>query len=80
MIEEGNRMELDPDNPVVALCAAGMAIGDPAAAAACFAQAWAERGDGLLAARRRAEARDAAERAEAALAALPDAGYRAFIA
>src|SRR5829696_921590 len=37
-------MDLDPANPVVALCAAGMAVdGEPAAAADCFARAWAAR-------------------------------------
>ena len=39
-------MELDPSNPVVALCAEGMAVGgDPAAAAECFARAWDARRD-----------------------------------
>ena len=39
-------MELDPANPVVALCAAGMAIeGDSAAASELFERAWAERRD-----------------------------------
>ena len=130
-------MELDPTNPVVALCAAGMAIGgNTTEAGEYLAQAWAARrddfeaavaahyvarvqgtpparlawdaravthaeaalaggdarvhgllaslylnfGDGLLAAGRREEARDAAGRAEAALAALPAEGYRAFVA
>ena len=130
-------MDLDPTNPVVALCAAGMAVGgDAAAASECFARAWAARrddfeaavaahymarqqpaaaerltwdgravthaeaalevgdgrvrgllaslylnlGDALLGAGRPMEARAAAERAEAALDALPDGGYRAFVA
>ena len=130
-------MDLDPTNPVVALCAAGMAVGgDAAAASECFARAWAARrddfeaavaahymarqqpapaerltwdaravdhaeaalavgdarvrgllaslylnlGDALLVASRPGEARAAAERAEAALDALPDGGYRAFVA
>lgn len=130
-------MNLDPENPVVALCAAGMAVGgDAAAAADCFARAWAacaddcdaavaahymarvqptaltsldwnaravrhaeaarsagdgrvggllaslylNLGDGLLAVGRRADAHEAAERAEAALAELPTDGYRAFVA
>ena len=39
-------MELDPTNPVIALCAAGMAVaGEPAAAAECFMRAWAARAD-----------------------------------
>ena len=130
-------MELDPRNPVVALCAAGMnAGGDAATAGDCFARAWAKRtndfeaavaahymartqpdaagkldwdaravrhaeaalatgdtrvrvmlaslylnlGDGLLGAGRRDEAREAALRADAALEALADDGYRGFVA
>lgn len=130
-------MELDPTNPVIALCAAGMAVaGDPLAAAECFRKAWAARaddcdaaiaahyvarvqsdatgkltwdsraarfaeaalaagdervrglfaslylnlGDGLLTVGRGAEAAAAAARAEAAVADLPDDGYRDFIA
>ena len=130
-------MDLDPTNPVVALCAAGMAVGgDAAAASECFARAWAARrddfesavaahymarqqpvpadrltwdacavahaeaadavgdgrvrgllaslylnlGDALLAAGRLVEARAAAGRAETALDALPEGGYRAFVA
>lgn len=39
-------MEIDPTNPVVALCAAGMECeGDPAAALRLFEQAWAARSD-----------------------------------
>ena len=39
-------MTIDPDNPVVALCAAGMAIeGDAAAARRLFDQAWEARRD-----------------------------------
>ena len=39
-------MSIDPDNPVVALCAAGMAIeGDASAARALFEQAWEARRD-----------------------------------
>ena len=39
-------MNIDPANPVVALCAAGMAVeGDAAAAKALFEQAWASRTD-----------------------------------
>lgn len=39
-------MNIDPTNPVVALCAAGMAIeGDVSAARALFEQAWAARSD-----------------------------------
>ena len=130
-------MELDPENPVVALCAAGMAAGgDAAAASDCFTRAWARRaddfeaavaahymartqpnaagkldwdaravghaeaalaggdervggllaslylnlGDGLLAAGRRDEAWHVIARAEAALAALANDGYGAFVA
>ena len=37
-------MQLDPDNPVVALCAAGMQVeGTPAEARPLFEQAWAAR-------------------------------------
>ena len=37
---------IDPDNPVVALCAAGMAVeGSPDEAIALFEQAWAARTD-----------------------------------
>lgn len=130
-------MVFDAENRVVALCAAGMAAGgDATAAADCFTQAWAARtndfeaavaahyvariqpdgagklvwdvravqhaeaaltagdervremlaslylnlGDGLLRAGRREEACEAAARAEAALGALPDDGYRGFVA
>ena len=130
-------MDLDLTNPVIALCAEGMAVGgDAAAASEYFARAWAARrddfdaavaahymarqqpapaerltwdaravthaeaalsigdarvpsllaslylnlGDALLTAGRAADARDAVERAEAALDALPDGGYRAFVA
>lgn len=39
-------MSIDPDNPVVALCAAGMAAeGTPAEARAFFERAWAARHD-----------------------------------
>ena len=39
-------MNIDPDNPVVALCAAGMAVeGDSSAALALFEQAWLARHD-----------------------------------
>jgi hypothetical protein len=39
-------LELDPANPIVALCAAGMAIeGDTAAASELFERAWAARRD-----------------------------------
>jgi hypothetical protein len=39
-------MSIDPDNPVVALCAAGMAVeGDARAALDLFEQAWAARRD-----------------------------------
>jgi hypothetical protein len=39
-------MEIDPSNPVVALCAEGMAVeGDPPAARALFERAWAARTD-----------------------------------
>ena len=39
-------MTIDPDNPVVALCAAGMAVdGTPAEALRLFEQAWAARRD-----------------------------------
>lgn len=39
-------MNIDPANPVVALCAAGMAIeGDADAARALFEQAWSSRSD-----------------------------------
>ena len=39
-------MNIDPDNPVVALCAAGMAVeGDESAAVALFEQAWLARRD-----------------------------------
>lgn len=39
-------MEIDPTNPVVALCAAGMAVeGDSDAAQRLFAQAWDARTD-----------------------------------
>jgi hypothetical protein len=39
-------MNIDPDNPVVALCSAGMAIeGDSHAALALFEQAWLARRD-----------------------------------
>jgi hypothetical protein len=39
-------LELDPSNPVVALCAAGMAVeGDIAAASELFERAWAARRD-----------------------------------
>lgn len=39
-------MNIDPDNPVAALCAAGMAIeGDSPAALALFEQAWLRRRD-----------------------------------
>jgi hypothetical protein len=130
-------IELDPDNSVLALCAAGMAVGgDAAAATEFFARAWAARaddfeaavaahyvarvqatmaeklawdaraashaeaaraagdarvngllaslnlnvGDGLLEQGRRAEAREAAARAEAGLDFLAEDGYRAFVA
>ena len=130
-------MDIDPRNPVVALCAEGMAAGgDVATASDCFARAWAARtddfesavaahyvarahpdaagkldwdmravrhaeaalaagdtrvrvllaslylnlGDGLLAAGRRDEARSTAERAQAALEALPGDGYRELVA
>jgi hypothetical protein len=44
-------MDLDPTNPVVVLCAAGMAVGgDAAAAGECFARAWAARRDDFEAA------------------------------
>ena len=44
-------MNLDPENPVVVLCAAGMALGgDAAAAGDCFARAWAARTDDFEAA------------------------------
>ena len=44
-------MELDPDNPVLALCAAGMAVaGDAVAATDFFARAWAARADDFEAA------------------------------
>ena len=40
-------MNIDPTNPVVALCAAGMAIeGDAAAAKTLFEQAWSTSTDG----------------------------------
>ncbi|HEX5631586.1 MAG TPA: hypothetical protein VFX50_00085 [Gemmatimonadales bacterium] len=124
----------DATNPVVALCAAGMANeGDARQALALFEQAWAARrddhdaaiaahflarhqstpgekvrwnrvalehaealtdgraspllpslllnlADSLLAVGRRAEARSVADRASAALAALPVGGYRDFTA
>jgi hypothetical protein len=130
-------MDLDPTNPVIALCAEGMAVGgDAAAASEYFARAWAIRrddfdaavaahymarqqpapaerlpwdaravthaeaalalgdarvpsllaslylnlGDALLTVGRAGDARDAAEQAEAALGALPDGGYREFVA
>lgn len=39
-------MAIDPNNPVVALCAAGMAVeGDSSAARALFEQAWEARRD-----------------------------------
>lgn len=39
-------MNIDPDNPVVALCAAGMAVdGDSSAALPLFEQAWLARRD-----------------------------------
>jgi hypothetical protein len=39
-------MSIDPENPVAQLCARGMEVdGDPAAASALFAQAWAARRD-----------------------------------
>jgi hypothetical protein len=39
-------MQFDPDNPVVALCAAGMAVeGDPEQALALFERAWSSRRD-----------------------------------
>jgi hypothetical protein len=39
-------MPIDPDNPVVVLCAAGMAVeGTPAEAVALFERAWALRRD-----------------------------------
>jgi hypothetical protein len=39
-------MSIDPDNPVVALCAAGMAVeGDAEAARQLFEQAWTARRD-----------------------------------
>ena len=42
---------LDPENPVLALCAAGMAVGgDAAAAADFFLRAWAARADDFEAA------------------------------
>ena len=41
-----NVMHVDPANPVVQLCAAGMAIeGDPLGARALFAEAWALQSD-----------------------------------
>lgn len=44
-------MNLDPENPVVALCAEGMAVGgDAAAAHDFFARAWAARSDDFEAA------------------------------
>ena len=44
-------MELDSENPVVALCAAGMAAGGEGLAAAdCFTRAWAARADDFEAA------------------------------
>ncbi len=127
-------MLVDPSNPVVALCAEGMALeGEPARARERFERAWTIRqddydaciaahflarhqdssaatlewnrralqhaeavaddrvrpflpslllnlGDSLLAAGHPHEAQHAAERANAALAALPDDGYRAFVA
>jgi hypothetical protein len=42
---------MDPSNPVVALCAEGMALdGTPGEALRCFEQAWALRGDDFEAA------------------------------
>ena len=44
-------MEIDPENPVVALCAAGMAAGgDAGAAGECFMRAWVVRADDFEAA------------------------------
>ncbi|HEX8850652.1 MAG TPA: hypothetical protein VF761_14075 [Gemmatimonadaceae bacterium] len=43
-------MALDPRNPVVALCAAGMAADDAATARDCFTKAWAVRADDFEAA------------------------------
>lgn len=44
-------MNLDPQNPVMILCAEGMAVGgDAAAAGECFARAWAARTDDFEAA------------------------------
>jgi len=44
-------MELDPANPVIALCAAGMSVaGEPHAAAECFRRAWAACADDFEAA------------------------------
>ena len=127
-------MSIDPNNPVVALCAAGMAVeGDVDAARQLFEQAWAARrddydasiaahflarvqptvasrlewntvaarhveavpdergrafkaslylnlGDACLAAGDVAAAHDAAVRAVAGIADLPEDGYRTFVA
>ena len=43
-------LELDPENPVVALCAAGMVAAGAAAASDCFARAWAAQTDDFEAA------------------------------
>lgn len=48
--QNSRAMELDPENPVVALCAAGMAADEAAAAGDCFTRAWAARTDDFEAA------------------------------
>ena len=68
-------MSIDPNNPVVALCAAGMAVeGDVDAAL------YLNLGDACLAAGDVAAAHDAAVRAVAGIADLPEDGYRTFVA
>ncbi len=67
-------MILDPNNPIVKPCAAGMAIdGSPSEARALFDEAWAERTDDHEA----AIAAVATTRSH--LAALPPGGYRDFV-
>src|SRR3954468_21907011 len=85
-------MPIDSDNPVVALCAAGMAIeGDASAALRLFEQAWEARCDDYDASiaahfltRHQAtvdatEARAAIGRAAEVLEDLPMGGYRGFV-
>ena len=66
-------MPIDPNNPVVALCAAGMTCdGGPAEARSLFEEAWNARRDDYDPA--------IADRAAESLSSLSADGYRAFVA